>query len=277
MTRRLRWEGWLHAQQGDYPAAFRSSLDAVTLGQDVARHGLLIDKLVSIACEAIACSAIRQTAAKASGDEAALAGAVGGLQRVEPREVPYWETLVGEYGYAVAWLKWLGSPGAITREEFRGEFGTRAIGAARILAAREVDRYYSGAVAVARRDTWDWDFTTVAEPRDGSVAALLASPGGAELPVCNHLANLRGTLLVAALELHRTRSGEYPAALADLVPGILDSLPLDPWTGQLFRYQRLSATEYGLYSVGPDRTDDGGIRKGPQNADRHDLPFAAGK
>jgi hypothetical protein len=279
MTRLLRWEGWLHAEHGDYRAAFRSYLDAITLGQDLARQRLLIDKLTSIACEAIACSAIRQTVAQAAGDEPALAEVVAGLQRVEPREVPYWETLAGEYAYAVAWLKWISSPGAITREEFRQEFGTRAIGAALVLARRNVDQYYSDAVAMAERDTWEWDPDAVVPPPDDSLAGLLASPPMAEHNMRRHLATLRGTLLVAALELHRTRSGEYPASLADLVPGVLPSVPVDPWTGQPFRYERISATQYKLYSVGPDRTDDGGvgIGMGRGTTDLYDLPFAAGK
>jgi hypothetical protein len=276
-TRLLRWEGWLHAQHGDYQAAFRSYLDAMTLGQDVARRGTLLDRLVSIACEAIACSGIRRAVGMASGDEAALASVVSRLQHVEAREVPYWEVLANEYAHAIAFIRWLGGPGAITHEEFQEEFGTRAMGAARILARRELDRYYSDAVAMAKRDTWEWDFDTIVPPPDDSVAGQVASPLMAEHNMRRHLATLRGTLLVAALELHRARTGEYPSALTELVPGILNSMPLDPWSGEPFRYKRVAPGQYTLYSVGPDRADNGGLQKGWGAADPYDLPFSTAK
>lgn len=78
--------------------------------------------------------------------------------------------------------------------------------------------------------------------------------------------------------------GQYPETLEALVPGLLTSLPLDPYTGQPFRYCRaggqkllplgLSGSagtsasdlvfsqptrrgQWLLYSVGPDMKDDG--------------------
>jgi hypothetical protein len=50
-----------------------------------------------------------------------------------------------------------------------------------------------------------------------------------------------------------------PAALADLVPKFLPSVPLDPFTSQPLIYRRDGAGHL-LYSVGSDRRDDGGIR-----------------
>lgn len=56
-------------------------------------------------------------------------------------------------------------------------------------------------------------------------------------------------------------------ALAELVPGDLAELPLDPWSGKPFVYRQRSEQEvkdnpkgwpYVLYSVGPDRVDNGG-------------------
>jgi hypothetical protein len=63
--------------------------------------------------------------------------------------------------------------------------------------------------------------------------------------------------VVAALELHRRRTGRYPADLQALVPRYLPSLPLDHSTGLplLLRYENGRPVVYGR---GRDGKDDGG-------------------
>ena len=59
----------------------------------------------------------------------------------------------------------------------------------------------------------------------------------------------------------RQETGQgFPSALADLVPDYLNEIPTDPMDGQAMRYQLASNDEGGfrLWSIGPDRTDDGG-------------------
>jgi hypothetical protein len=65
---------------------------------------------------------------------------------------------------------------------------------------------------------------------------------------------------VIALELHRVRTGAYPAQLKDLVPGELAELPLDNCSGKPFAYRLTPGVDpgYTLYSFGPDLADDGG-------------------
>jgi len=50
-------------------AAFGSYMDALKLGQDIARNGPLIHKLVSIACETMALQHIRRSASMAGDPE----------------------------------------------------------------------------------------------------------------------------------------------------------------------------------------------------------------
>jgi hypothetical protein len=49
-------------------------------------------------------------------------------------------------------------------------------------------------------------------------------------------ARRRGTLLVLALQAYRLEHGELPKSLSDLVGPQLDRLPLDPYSGEEFRY-----------------------------------------
>jgi hypothetical protein len=58
-----------------------------------------------------------------------------------------------------------------------------------------------------------------------------------------------------ALRLYRDEHGEAPPDLNALVPSILKSVPVDPFTDKPLRYQR-RGKDGVVYSAGPDRDDD---------------------
>lgn len=65
-----------------------------------------------------------------------------------------------------------------------------------------------------------------------------------------------------ALETHRAERGDYARAWEELVPELLDAAPEDPWdpSGGSLRLGQPDWDSDGivLYSVGPDRVDNGG-------------------
>ena len=65
------------------------------------------------------------------------------------------------------------------------------------------------------------------------------------------------TRLAIAIERFYLKHGRLPLQLDELVPGFLDSLPVDPFDGASLRY-RVDAEEYLVYSIGADGRDDGG-------------------
>jgi hypothetical protein len=65
------------------------------------------------------------------------------------------------------------------------------------------------------------------------------------------------TLTALALELYHRRHGSWPKALTELVPDLLPAVPPDRFTGGPLRYRVVSGRPL-LYSVGPDKKDDGG-------------------
>jgi hypothetical protein len=65
------------------------------------------------------------------------------------------------------------------------------------------------------------------------------------------------TRLAAALAVFRAEDGAYPEKLDELVPDVLEKLPVDFNNGKPFRYQRDTAG-YLLYSIGANARDDGG-------------------
>src|SRR5262249_47959001 len=72
-------------------------------------------------------------------------------------------------------------------------------------------------------------------------------------------AKLRCLLAALAAERYRREQGTWPASLHALVQaGYLKAVPLDPYDGQPLRYKWL-ADGVLFYSIGPDRTDNGGV------------------
>jgi hypothetical protein len=86
-------------------------------------------------------------------------------------------------------------------------------------------------------------------------------------------AYLRCAVVAVAAERYRLDHHDWPATLDALVPDYLKAVPADPYDGKPLRYKRL-ADGAVVYSVGPDRTDDGGARNRANTlAQRTDYPF----
>ncbi len=67
-------------------------------------------------------------------------------------------------------------------------------------------------------------------------------------------------ILGLSCELYRSKHGEYPDSLDELVPEFLDAIPPDPFTGKPFVYKKRPDGEgFIVYSVGPNLADDGGV------------------
>jgi len=64
--------------------------------------------------------------------------------------------------------------------------------------------------------------------------------------------------LACALERFRAIRGIYPATLEELVPEFVPAVPTDIYAHAPYRYQRVGESSFRLYSVGANRTDDGG-------------------
>jgi hypothetical protein len=72
-------------------------------------------------------------------------------------------------------------------------------------------------------------------------------------------AKLRCALVALAAERYRQGEGFWPGSLETLVKAkYIDAVPLDPFDGKALRSRRL-ADGFLVYSIGVDRTDNGGI------------------
>jgi hypothetical protein len=72
-------------------------------------------------------------------------------------------------------------------------------------------------------------------------------------------AYLRCAIVAVAAERYRRDYGKWPTKIDELAPEYLKAVPTDPYDGQPLRYKRLEDGAV-VYSVGPDKQDDGGAR-----------------
>ncbi len=76
------------------------------------------------------------------------------------------------------------------------------------------------------------------------------------------VAQLRIARVGLAIQRYRLAVGKCPDVLMDLVPTYLDTIPKDPFNGRTLRYEKLE-TGFVVYSIGEDRSDDGGKERLP--------------
>lgn len=73
-----------------------------------------------------------------------------------------------------------------------------------------------------------------------------------------------------AAEMYRLKQGHWPDSLDALVPEFLPAVPADDFSGQPLVFRR-EGENCQVYSVGPDRVDNGGIEYGSGLNGQHDL------
>lgn len=71
-------------------------------------------------------------------------------------------------------------------------------------------------------------------------------------------AEVRATIVTAALSAFRHDNGKYPESLSPLMGDYLGTVPNDPFVDRPFLYERKADDTYLLYSVGGNAIDDGG-------------------
>lgn len=127
---------------------------------------------------------------------------------------------------------------------------------------------------IARRPPHEWQAAEAMPPPPDDPTHRLSHATGEQARKwtaghVRHLARLRTAAVAVACERFRQRHGRWPATVADL-PGV-DAA--DPYTGLPLVLKRLP-DGLAVYSLGPDRQDDGGTF-GPAPADppRQDIGY----
>lgn len=277
IARGFRWEGWLLQQQGHSAAALDSWHDGLILASDYRRGGNLIRRLATNACDGLLLEPVRQAVQSSPLDAGPLTTLVRRLSELRIERPPWTDTLAVDRRELVAHQDWLLAESRVDDEvasALAEEYGIENTEAAFEDACRETDRVMGEAAEWAKLPLWQWpDIESPEYPDDPFLDVMVFDTSLVKAPAQFEAVLWDGTLLVAALELHRARHAEYPESLGALAPGILTEVPLDPFTGEAFQYERLEGS-HTLYSLGADGEDDGGVPDSESRSRDGDIVFS---
>jgi hypothetical protein len=288
-TQLLELSALFHAE-GDGKAALDDVRTVLSLGHSLQAEPALLSQLLRVTCISAAVSALERTVNRSAAPATSwseLGTAFQRLEEYEARGEGFNRALAAERAISMSLLNQprnlrqaLAAAGNHVSAEQRAQILARLEAAKnlgeeqhylqitfqQLLAARQVpfpERLKADTVLQER--------VAQATGKKGAIMGLLL-PGltGRTANEAESLAKLRLGCTVVALERFRaTHDRRYPAALTELTPGYLAGPLADPFDGLPLRY-RQSGDGYVLYSLGPDRSDDGGE---PRNGKTGDIVF----
>jgi len=269
VARLLAMESQVRSARGDWKGASESALDAIRMGEDIPRGGVVIAQIVGDACAATGQSALWKTIEHL--DAAQSRAAAQRLHALMQRHFSYADTIREE--------KWTGQAGL--KEVLRSVTLSSALknGAGTTgTETSDMQRYRMAFYMVYGKKRILQNYTeimdaTIAQARQPYSVKHPPLPIPSD-PITKEIApefesarcievrtEAQNAMLLIALYLHAYRldHGHYPAALAELVPTYLSKIPEDPFALQGPFCYRLQGEKYLLYSIGPDGKDNGGI------------------
>jgi hypothetical protein len=223
----------------------------------VSRDGALIQYLVGDAIRAIALEPLRKDIDRLSNREA-LEQLLRWAREDERHRPPLAGMLESEHHYNRAMIKQMfrnPQPMDPTDAQWweRMPFLPQVVIKTSI---PEMERAWKQIKAYAAKPAWErkaGDFPTVRHPLNAMLMPVFEEPIDREAA---KTAIVRLLGCVAAVRLHKQRTGRYPDSLEPLQLG---ELATDPFTGKSFIYKVDPRRGFMIYSVGMNRVDDGGV------------------
>lgn len=268
-------EGRYFVSQERYKDALDNYMTALTMGRDYsATSGTLISGLISVAIESFVLESLHDLIRSGNLEADSLAATLDRLKVIERTFGGSRAGFEGEYHVMRGGLMKMRNNPELVRQAF-GAGGPQSF-LERLQwanAATQVDR-----ILREHKEFWDGEFAYIDTPywerdRDAHQREIeekmknyhpmvrIAIPNFLEADVrfIVSKAKLRLTQLATALEIEEKLNGQYPSALSDLAPKYFEKMPVDPFSGEPFKYARSAdGRDYKLYSVGPDKVDGGG-------------------
>ncbi len=257
----------LAAVDGNAAQALASAAAALHLSRAVGDEPLAISQLVRTATDQIAVGILERSLALSELPPTGLTEVQTALL-AEATEQRLVASLRGERAFMQRLMANLDS-GVLTLRQMAGGAAEWDDGLSFWLMQRHIpnDRayhldYLTQLLAIAGHPAHEqselFDQMEIPEPGPGRNLTRLLLPAYQKLAAAEWrlLARLHSAAIGLACERFRQANGRWPADLAEL-KDLLPTVPLDPYDGQPLRYRRLDDGVV-VYSVGPDRQDDGG-------------------
>ncbi len=274
-ARLLTLQAHVAAHRGDPRGAARSIRAIFSLARSLEREPVLVSFMVRLACDGIAREQVKVLLPTASFPDADLARLQDTLRSIDYHDGLY-RGMLGERAMGIHTFENPAPAGEDDRMPTGGLWRfTQGAGFVFYLE-------HMGGLVVAAKQPWPQALQAAdqAEAKLDDLAAgasrltkathvfplLLAPAVGAAFNATARNVAMNGAADAAiAVELYRRRHGKLPERLEDLVPDFLPQVPTDPFDGQPLKYV-VREEEYLIYSVGPDRVDNGGTAD-PERAD----------
>lgn len=249
--------------QKQWNAATHSSLDTIQMGYDIARGGPLMSKLVGSAVTAIGRDPLftdRQVPERLTAPQARIAARrLEAILATRPSwkdaiEAGKWEVL-GEFLSTVERGNWRAlatqnNPQMSWRERLSIQF--LAPGEVMQRISQEFDQ----SVANIRKP---YSASIPPAPPPDPITAMFSYQSDYRFQEGREIVPFNTLLLRFALRAYRLENGGFPDSLGALAPRYLKRIPSDYFaSGAPFRYRK-RGQNYDLWSVGPDKKDDGGV------------------
>jgi hypothetical protein len=270
-------EAQMKKARSDWTGASQNYLEVIRLGEDLSRGSPLIFRLVSMAITAMGTRQLTGIIDQLSADAAKNASRV--VQQTMGRRVPMTETLQEEKWTVQASLLEL-----FRKPNWRLRLAPPAGVDGNVLGPEEEATEWEKAVRFAitfpytKHEVLDaytrymdgWisrvsdSFSLRAEPflDAGPFNSGLALPSLAMrrmLTRDTYFESQFGLLTVSlALRAYKLEKGGYPNKLVELIPDYLERIPDDPFDPRKALRYKTAQPNYVLYSLGPDRVDNGG-------------------
>jgi hypothetical protein len=231
-------------------------------------QGIAIHYLVGAAIKCVGLKALRDLLERTKLPARDLEPFFGQLSMFAP-DRKYWSDMArGEYAMALDGMERIRAGRPTGKEDdnsFSSAIGTRLVrpnATLRLLA--DIYRGFLHDVDWERSNVdFEAPFPEVDPLRDpGNIVGIRIRNGIAEtfgklfFKVYIEELDVSVTRLFFALKLLREARGELPGSLADLAPGFIPAVPIDPFDGEPLRYSR---EEKKIWSVGRDRIDEEGL------------------
>jgi hypothetical protein len=285
VARQLVCRGKLHESQSRYAEAVDDYLAVVRVGKDIERGGTIIHKLVGVACQNMAYSAIRRSLAQRALDKDSTFTLLEGLKATRHKGLTV-KQLMDNFLLAVQegldkGKRDITNTEKATREAIDDLRTRSGIGApppdpegaeqleAQLAMLKSMDRDDLTRQMEQYRDAVGRALSHDYCEADGLLSGYNAPAVSAffEVSLIRNVlaaqtrtdAQASGMLIFVELEAYQYKNGRYPLSLGSLTPGFLETIPVDPYSGKTFKYTaRGGGTDFTLYSIGPDGVSDGG-------------------
>jgi hypothetical protein len=288
LGRLLTIHGKYLESKGEYRAALDDYLLMAKMGYHVSRGPILISGLLGIAVDVMSAAAIEKCVLRNRLGFETLSYLRENLTSVGRSSENYDISMSGERVFGLTIIDDL----CRRPEEFRGLIdapsatqlvalaGAKSLGL-RAMLKSDFRRYWNAVdkwnelpdhVALRPENDLDEDKIVSDLPPWSLGKMLLPALGRARISFVRIKARKAILTTQVGLEIYRNKNGRYPKTLGRL-KGILDEIPLDPFTNELLKYRR-TEDGYIVYSVNENLVDDGGdIRAGGRDiGSRYPLP-----